>query len=286
MANDHDKIDFSHSNTDLMASVAVIFLLLAVAMILANNESMSRAETVQGKLNQERNEFAREIRELLNLPPGENVLSDDGCVHFIDDEKKSELRIRFLDGVSKTGSRCKGLTFDTADFRLAGAGTADDVLTKLALISNKVVDRNFKVARKNVCPGDEGSEGVEFPIFRISIEGHTDEARYVNRALSRCEYNDEHLCGNLYLSAQRAREVYLWISRKMAGSFEMSKNRKCFERLAMISGRGPLDKATILREDRVGKVGHSSKQSMRRSQRRVEYIIHFNIAKLETQHGT
>lgn len=268
MADEQEKVDFSHSNTDLMASIAVIFLLLAVAMILANSAAVSKAENAQEKLNAERNEFNNEIRALLDLPPGGKDVSDDGCIRVINDDLKSEIRIRFIDGHSANGDRCRGLTFGAAEFKLDGQGDSANILSKLAMISSKACQKK--------------SVGKDSPIWRLSIEGHTDNDRYFNDSLSRCDFRNEELCGNLYLSAQRAREVYLWIARTMAADQAISEDKQCFEKMALISGRGPLDpvqegdRETAAVDDDAG-----SNLDGKQSNRRVEYIVHFKVAKIE-----
>ncbi|MBK7892142.1 MAG: hypothetical protein IPJ84_15265 [Bdellovibrionales bacterium] len=262
------KVDFSHSNTDLMASIAVIFLLLAVAMILANSAAVSKAENAQEKLNAERNEFNNEIRDLLKLPRGGKDVSDDGCIRVINDDLKSEIRIRFIDGHSANGERCRGLTFGTAEFKLSGQSDSANILDKLALISSKACKKQ--------------SAGKDSPIWRLSIEGHTDKDRYFNDSLSRCDHRNEELCGNLYLSAQRAREVYLRIARTMASNEKVSQDRRCFEKMALISGRGPLD--PVNEPDREMAAVYDEAESNhdgKQSNRRVEYIVHFKVAKIE-----
>ncbi|MBN8540740.1 MAG: hypothetical protein J0L82_10175 [Deltaproteobacteria bacterium] len=268
MADEQEKIDFSHSNTDLMASIAVIFLLLAVAMILANSAAVSKAENAQEKLNAERNEFNNEIRDLLDLPPGGKDVSDDGCIRVINDDLKSEIRIRFIDGHSAGGERCRGLTFGTAKFELDGDGDSKNILIKLARISSRACQKK--------------SVGKDSPIWRLSIEGHTDTDRYLDFKRSDCKDPSEEFCGNLYLSAQRAREVYLWIARTMATDQKISRDKQCFEKMALISGRGPLDpveegdRETAAVDDEA-----DSNLDGKQSNRRVEYIVHFKVAKIE-----
>ncbi len=268
MADEQEKVDFSHSNTDLMASIAVIFLLLAVAMILANSAAVSKAENAQEKLNAERNEFNNEIRALLELPPGGKDVSDDGCIRVINDDLKSEIRIRFIDGQSANGERCKGLTFGAAEFKLNGHSDSAVILNKLAMISAKACQKQ--------------SVGKDSPIWRLSIEGHTDKDRYFNDSLSRCDFRNEELCGNLYLSAQRAREVYLWIARTMDSNEAISRDKRCFEKMALISGRGPLDPVDEKDRETASIEGETgADRDGKQSNRRVEYIVHFKVAKIE-----
>lgn len=210
-----NEVDFSHSFTDLMTSLAIAFLILAVVMMvsqaLAENSHAQGVENIKTELcDKLKEEFKLDCNKKDGLKnSGDCITVEDGIFH---------LKLKF-----SGDEKCKeeGLFFSLNDFR--GTPNFKPVTKKLA----KLYDI--------FCPN-----GIEAHyIDTVRIVGHTTGEIYHGDDSNCSGFAGlgEIQCGNLYLSSQRARQVFMMIG----DSLGTTTNFGCFKKITQISGRGPFE---------------------------------------------
>ena len=220
--------DFSHSMTDLMTSLAIVFLILAVAMIVNSKKGIkSKAEKVQDS----KKELLTNLNKILNIQNKNGYfLINDKCIS-IDTHEKYKINIRLN---AKDKAKCKdgGLYYENNQFTIS----PNEELDKTVLAISKIYDE--------IC-----SQRFEGTVERVQILGHTD-LKLSNFDLVNCnktvgKINSDILqCGNINLSALRAENVFLMLGNQIISRDSNDKLVNCFNRITEISGRGPFDVST------------------------------------------
>ncbi len=229
---DNGDVDFSHSFTDLMTSLAIAFLILAVAMIVINIVNQRQIINEAQKIDQRnkeigayKNELAKKIAQIFKMIQVEQLNSyKSECVE-LDFAEQYRLVIRFKGDTKEC--KTKGLFFGENSFVFEGNPYA---IKGIAEIYRTICEEISRVVG-----GNEPKDYVE----RVQILGHTDAVMKNTGAECKGLPDGEKLqCGNLYLSAQRARTVFLLIGENLSSN---EKDFKCFREKTQISGRGPFD---------------------------------------------
>lgn len=251
--SDNEHNDFSHSFTDLMTSLAIVFLIFAVAMICiiqsSRKDAAAKYSSIQkqkAQIDSAKNLLLRELKTIFNLKEKGKFLSTvDDCI-TIEGDSTYKVLIKF-NGQTES-CRNTGLFYPSKIFHLNDS----EVRTTIESLSSIYA---------HVC------NPTHSPYMdHIEILGHTDR-NFSNADSTNCTmtqagkgegFNQMH-CGNLYLSAQRARDVFLKIGQEIGRSRPDSFN--CFTKMTQISGRGPFQNLTD------SKVASTD--------RRVELIINF-----------
>ncbi|MBK7962535.1 MAG: hypothetical protein IPK04_15890 [Bdellovibrionales bacterium] len=170
---DNQHGDFSSSLTDLMASIAVVFLLIAAAMItlvrITQDENSKSTKTCSRKQNKslaKKSELFMDIAKILDVKIGPNEQTYNDDCYSIDAQEEFRLRIRFKEAnensATRHGVRCRALTFVQNKFALnLKDPQIKELLSKLSRIFTKTCDQ------KSV-------------LSRVSLEGHTDQIRYTD----------------------------------------------------------------------------------------------------------
>jgi outer membrane protein OmpA-like peptidoglycan-associated protein len=202
MAKRH-RADFSHSMTDLMASVAVTFLLLAAIFIVKSAEATKRqlAATKKELVPLDRVKLAQEESRKALAKLVETLRSDtavSSVAQIVPDASDP-----FLLTITY---RSEQLTF----------ATDQSVLRDTA---KKVVDDSFPTLIKEVCANEAKLESV-------TLEGHTD----AQGGEDRFQYNFD-------LSARRALAVF---SEGRESILQSSSLRHCMDSTFIVTGRGPV----------------------------------------------
>lgn len=262
-----DGGDFSGSFTDLMTSLAIVFLILSVGLVIVNALNATENETTGKKYMDDLNlvtskkmDLLDEIKKQFKIHRNGNALATaDGCV-AVDASHPFRITIRF-NGASK---ECldEGLFFKENEF----------LLDKVRVEGNLI--RISNVYRK-MCSSDELAGQIE----DIQIVGHTDGKGYYGddknclqifaseRTPSMEEFLRDIQCGNLYLSSQRARTVFLLVGEKIEKDHN-SKFFDCFKGKTQASGRGPF-------EPKVDSKTKMELDPLDPQQKRVEIVFNF-----------
>lgn len=255
MNHDSEQQDYAHNFTDLMSSLAIIFLILAVAVVcsfyLSRNSAAKKYEhltTLHSKVIDSKGDLLKNIKEIFNMNQSGNSFSTtDNCIH-VDGVSNYKVVLKF-DG-ENIKCRNSGLFYKSNEYQLPKLQTSDTIL-KLSKIY------------VHIC------KSMVNDIDNIEILGHTDSlpskldnqsCRNIN-SNSDEQFNNLH-CNNIYLSAQRARDVFLQVGQKF---IEDKKTFHCLTEKTVISGRGPF--ATISNNNTAN--------------RRVEVIINFKQPSIE-----
>jgi flagellar motor protein MotB len=231
----HDGNDFSSSLTDLMTSLAIVFLILAVGLVIVNTLQSSENEQ-RGKQYEEDSKNIKvskatlltKIKEAFKIKSDQEFsITADRCVE-VDASNDYSIVVRF-NGSEKECLK-SGLFFEENKFFLKTENVKQNILNLASLY-------------ETICTSSEINANVE----RVQIVGHTDSKKYKDDATcsdpsisfdGRKSKDDSDLqCGNLYLSAQRARTVFLLVG----GHIGRRENLKCFGSKTQISGRGPFE---------------------------------------------
>ena len=197
------RSDFSHSMTDLMASVAVTFLLLAAIFIVKAADAMNR-------------QLAATKKELVPL---------DRVKAAQDDSKKALAKLVDILRSSASISSVAQIEPDPNDPFLLTITYRSEQLTfstdrsTLNDTARKVVDDSFPTLIKEVCANESRLESV-------TLEGHTDAQGGENRF----QYNFD-------LSARRALAVF---SEGRESIAESPSLRHCMDSNFTVTGRGPV----------------------------------------------
>lgn len=262
-----DGNDFSGSFTDLMTSLAIVFLILSVGMVIINVLNASDYEVTGKKyiedlkiVTAKKMELLDEIKKQFGIQKtGEALATADDCV-TIDAAHPFRIVIRF-NGASKECLK-EGLFFKENDF-LLDKNKVDKNLSRLSNIYG------------SICSDVSGDNQIE----DVQIVGHTDAKAYFGDdenclatfSKKKSKTAEDQLrdlqCGNLYLSSQRARTVFLLVSEKIRQSGN-SKNLNCFKKKTQASGRGPFEPKIDLKSGKV-------LDQFDAQQKRVEIVFNF-----------
>jgi flagellar motor protein MotB len=213
---------FSHSLTDLMASVAVMFLLIAaIFMIRAKAEAKRAADAARKSeevlvaarnVDQTSRDAARELADLLRLLRSKGQMRAE--VLYDPAQDPYLVTIVFGEGI---------LRFDL------GRQEPD------AFGQETIRNEGPKILQA-VCPLAEKTGRLQ----QITLEGHTDDQPFPVRSFEK----------NVELSAQRAQSVYFRLREAIEGRPDLLS---CLDERFVVSGRGysePVVKEATTSEDR------------------------------------
>lgn len=224
---------FSHSMTDLMAGVAVTFLLIAgIFIVQAADQAEADASArraAQARLDENESTEKDAIREIESLHA--SLKSDtalEGLVELVYDKKRDPFLLTIV--------------FDRERLRFASGDCAitDD--------AEAVMRSSFGTIFEQVCSAS--SDLIE----AITLEGHTDNHPFfpsericgVERARSACarerETSEEcvalSFANNVRLSAARAQNVFFQMREILR---EQRDIINCLDARFVVSGRGPVE---------------------------------------------
>jgi flagellar motor protein MotB len=226
---------FSHSMTDLMAGVAVTFLLIAgIFIVQAANQAEAEARAgraAQAKLEKIVSTDQRAIAEIKSL---RDLLSGEDALRELVDVAYDEQRDPFLLTIVFNRGRL--------DFAEGNCAIADE--TKAVMTSS------FGTIFERVC--NSASSGF---IEAIALEGHTDNHPFfpservcgVEGTRSACARERGDTSGecaalgfanNVRLSAARAQNVFFHMREVLR---ERPEIIACLESKFVVSGRGPVE---------------------------------------------
>lgn len=233
--NNDDDI-FGPALTDFMSGVAVVFLCLAVAYIVIakkkesiNSELIRQYKEQIEVTNNQKAEFLEELKRILKIDADTKLdtLSNE-CFEIKTDGFKVTLRFKDV----SNNKKCAGISFEK----------------KLFIASrDSKVDTFLKVAKKS-CEFQRKRTKDKRPFFdRIELLGHTDCNTFSPKPSSQkkdegygyvdcAALSDSHECGNLGLSALRARQVFLYLSNSLDDS-----DQDCLNKFFKVSGRGSFE---------------------------------------------
>lgn len=261
--NDNENDSFGPALTDFMSGVAVVFLCLAVSYIVndrkrevENTEKIIRFEGEVKAIDLKRNKFLNELKKILKIQDeNKDINAQSKCVEVADEKYKITVRFKDRDN-------CGGLKFEN----------------KLFLISQISHQSEFVSVAKEICrfhKEDINSLKGRASFFdRIELLGHTDCNPFSppkNSKIKRPEgygyvecpqIKGQTDCGNLGLSALRARQVFLKVNDEMDSDMQS----ECLERLFKVSGRGSFEPVT-------------KNKCNPNEDRRVEFVIYINPPK-------
>lgn len=225
---------FSHSMTDLMAGVAVTFLLIAgIFIVQAAKQADAKEEearVAKAKLDKRESTDERAIAEIKSL---RDLLSGDaalrGLVEVIYDEQRDPFLLTIV--------------FDRGRLRFAPGDCEITDDTKAVMTSS------FGSIFEQVCKS--ASSGL---IEAITLEGHTDNHPFfpgervcgVERTKSACVRGREAaedcagigFANNVRLSAARAQNVFFQMREVLHARLDIID---CLDAKFVVSGRGPVE---------------------------------------------
>lgn len=209
---------FDRSFADLMAGVAVVFLLLAVIFILEANRQRNAAilekEATVGKVDRQKMEVQESLSQLRSDLAEIDHRLDGGF-----------LALSSLDG----GVNFLEIEFKNLQFELGRCRTPDEYA---AQFEREAVHLIREVCHAVDTIRDAGAEPT------IILEGHTDDRPFmaVSRECGVPEANARQgFENNVRASAARAQEVFFTIRNQLA---DAGYERTCLDTNFVISGRG------------------------------------------------
>lgn len=233
--NNDDDI-FGPALTDFMSGVAVVFLCLAVAYIVIakkkesiNSELIRQYKEQIEVTNNQKAEFLEELKRILKIDAETKLdaLSNE-CFEIKTDGFKVTLRFKDV----SNNKKCAGISFEKKLFIASG---------------NSKEDTFVKVAKKS-CEFQRNRTKDKRTFFdRIELLGHTDcntfspkssfKKNPVGYGYVDCAgLSDSPDCGNLGLSALRARQVFLYLSYSLDDI-----DQDCLNKFFKVSGRGSFE---------------------------------------------
>jgi hypothetical protein len=254
MSNQQKHNDFSHSMTDLMASLAVVFLLVAAAAILMIYQSTKAKVDIQkGRVEAAHQALLKEVVRLFDLKQSDFGLVDDSKCVRVDAANLYSIKIAF----ESDDVRCakKSISFRQGEFVFSNSDVVPFIQTSVKQIFTSVCD-----------PKNEYQSLVE----NIKITGHSDPVRLPNqgvffgctgtggpfsigsgrkgvkrkKVVGDSGSKSDGLCNNISLSSRRAERVFFVVREALAPSGmnpDEIKIERCVDKLFMVSGRGPTD---------------------------------------------
>jgi flagellar motor protein MotB len=226
---------FSHSMTDLMAGVAVTFLLLA-AIFMAQVSNRAEEEVKEGRVAKDRLKeiTSTDQRAILGLKTLRDSLSNDldlhGLVELIYDAEQDPFLLTIV--------------FDRGRLRF---DPGDCAIRKDTL---QVIASSFGAILTQVC--EIASSGL---VQSITLEGHTDNRPFfpsnrgcgVESLQNRCvgiatsaECSALGFANNVRLSAARAQNVFFEMRNLLRGRNDIIS---CLDTKFVVAGRGPVEPA-------------------------------------------
>ena len=252
----NDEPDFSHSLTDLWTSLAVVFLILAVGMVInvkvSESDSASKFTEYQverEKIYDNKILLLDKLNKIFELDKhGTDLSTNSNCITIDGNSSPYKILIKF--NSEDPGCKDKGLFYDTAVFQLQKNEHISHTINSITKIYHEIC-----------------SEHLLTNIDDVQILGHTD-TEPAKMDVPACNKSDTYQnssfqelhCGNLFLSAQRARDVFLLIGQTIISEND-GKLFDCFKSKTEISGRGPFKPEGFIVQ------GAAKKES---NQRRVE----------------
>jgi hypothetical protein len=219
MSEQGEQHNFDRSLTDLMAGVAVVFLLLAVVFILKANKAARKAEEESKKAVEQvagqRDTVETTLTHLHGQLAALNARMDGGFLTL------SELP----DG----GLRSLEIEFDQFAFGFGRCATPAD---KVEMLQHGALPLVEDICGSAAAMADGGAEPS------IVLEGHTDDRRFATRSpecgvtsvLPGLEFDN-----NVRASAARAQSVFFTIRDKVRESPEALQ---CLDKYFVVAGRG------------------------------------------------
>jgi flagellar motor protein MotB len=225
----HRGDPIAHSMTDLMAGVAVAFLLVASIFMVRTNErarkDAERADEDRAELRQIKSTDTNAIGAIKKL---RGKLQSRNDVIEVEYDEESD---PFLLTIVFNGDR---LRFDEGQCAIR-----DD--------TRRVLTESFEDIFRQIC--ETASSGY---VQSITLEGHTDNKPFF-RAIPTCGVNAaQHACGasnadeepcrsigfanNVRLSAARAQNVFFEMRQILGDQGEIAK---CLDTKFVVAGRGP-----------------------------------------------
>jgi flagellar motor protein MotB len=233
---------FAHSMTDLMAGVAVTFLLIAAIFMVRSAQERQRAE--QEKLRAESNAKAYEV----NASKYDRIAKrDEEAISHLDElrnklaENEVLKRTVDLEYDPRKDPRLLTIVFRREKLQFARGECKIDDPTE--------VQRTLREIFPQVC----ATVATGF-VQSIALEGHTDSAPLLfGSTCGTTSPPPELRCGssggggacarlgfenNVRLSAARAQNVFFEARRALAGDANVGE---CLDKNFLIAGRGPMD---------------------------------------------
>lgn len=217
MVSKNGKDNFGPALTDFMSGVAVVFLCLAAAYIVRATQADRKYGDEKKRKEEVQTEILKEIAQILGLELSEGkLLSYDNCYEVESDPDNYKIYVRFKSDADK----CKGgLVFPRAKPRLAQSPESD---AKFILVASKICEKIGGV-----------ENGKTSDIDRVELLGHTDADPFLD---GECDKLNDNHCGNLGLSALRARQVFLYLWDAQGGEI-----KDCLAKYYKISGRADFE---------------------------------------------
>ncbi|MCC7406372.1 MAG: hypothetical protein IT288_18405 [Bdellovibrionales bacterium] len=274
--------DFTSSYTDLMTSLAIVFLILAVGLVIVVSLSQSEIMAIGKKyllglqrVTNAKTQLIDEIVKVFKLKADldGNFRTDDDCV-VVTADSLTRLVIRFND--DREVCKKHGLFFEENEFTI-DKRQVDDNIEKLVKFYAV-----FCGPRKNV----EIYENIQ----NIQIVGHTDpilfrsddancgkslggDRNQRSKWTKKAAMISDLQCGNLYLSSQRARTIFMLIGEKILGT-RNDGFFSCFKDMTHSVGRGPFEPTNSAFASQTSSLAHST-------QRRVEIVFEFKAPQVD-----
>lgn len=209
---------YDRSFADLMAGVAVVFLLLAVMFILEvsrqRDEAIVEKQRAVKLVDTQKEQVHRSLLQLHDSLDALNHQLDGGFLALSDlDGGVNVLEIEFKDLQFDSG-KCRTPTVYAAQFQREAEPLIGNVCDTIAQIR------------------DAGAEAT------ITLEGHTDNQRFLSRSpecgVSRTG-SDHAFENNVRASASRAQEVFFTLRDALPGG---GIEEECLDQNFVVSGRG------------------------------------------------
>lgn len=238
--NNHNKPDYSSSFTDLMASLAVVFLILAggvtILLSMKSKKVIEKNTTPSIAIDNAKDQLRGKFAEILGDKKESVEIRTEG----------NTVRVIFAGREGKENP----LNFPLNDFRLSDNNSIF-VRTKIkSLVEVACLFRGIANTHVNL----------------ILLEGHTDSS--FNPRGDACHYGSKvssetrSFCNNVRLSSQRATEVFFHLQNSIEDGTELFK---CIRKRFLVSGRG----SASPRNPR--EAGHLNVED---ADRRVELVFH------------
>lgn len=259
--NNDDDI-FGPALTDFMSGVAVVFLCLAVSyIVIAKKKESINTELIRKYkeqilvTNNQKAEFLKELRKILKIDSGENLDSlYNDCFEIKTEGLKVTLRFKDV----SNNKKCAGISFEK----------------KLFIASTHSKEDTFVQVAKKSCEFQRKRTKNQKTFFdRIELLGHTDCNTFTpNTSIKKnpigygyvdcAGLSDSPDCGNLGLSALRARQVFLYLNYSLD-----EVDQECLSKFFKVSGRGSFEPV--------------EKDCKADSNRRVEFVFYIQPPEFE-----
>jgi len=257
-----DESDFSHSLADLMTSLAIVFLILAVAMVIYAKLTENRRAALYTALVGEHDKAMTLKKEILDqiiktfdlkALANNSLSTDNECMSIDGDSSPYKITIRFKSTDERSTEKKQ------ADCKSKGFFYKSDDYQSIKEPRNAATISKIVTMFESLCE-DKDKNNID----HVQILGHTDkntsslDRKNCDPYSSETSQEKSLQCENIFLSAQRARDVFMRVGVEI-----LKKNNdsllSCFKSTTEVSGRGPFNP--------VSKVDSEN--------RRVEIVINF-----------